>query len=259
MPDKDIFPVISGIFEGIKTIHAAGFAHRDIKPDNILFVNGVPKLADLGLLSSLSMTMTTLAGTFEFIPPEIRSADDFFSHDNISRQKCDLYAFGKVIYCIVTGRDALSFPSIPKDISRSLPVKYCLRLSWQLCSHEPAKRLDDLANTEKALSVIEKKLLFGENWLDKLCYLFQQSQQNDKSILSDLPRIKIKTRTWALVLAIMSSYLVITNLLSEEHIYMVLRENTGWALFLVFFFWLLCYVILDIAGKLAAYVFRKHK
>ena len=259
LPDKDIFSIISGIFEGIKTIHAAGFAHRDIKPDNILFVNGVPKLADLGLLSSLSMTMTALAGTFEFIPPEIRSADDFFSHDNISRQKCDLYAFGKVVYCIVTGRDALSFPSIPEDISRSLPVKYCLRLSWQLCSHEPAKRQDNLANVEKALSIIENKLLFGENWLDKLCYLFQQSQKNDKSFLNELLGIKIKPRTWALIFAIISSYMVITNLISEEHIYTALREQTGWILFLVFFFWLLCYVILDIVGRLAEYVFHKPK
>ena len=32
--------------------------HHDIKPDNILFVKGVPKLADIGLISSLSATMS---------------------------------------------------------------------------------------------------------------------------------------------------------------------------------------------------------
>jgi len=272
LPDKDIFPVVTGIFAGIKTIHAAGFAHRDIKPDNILFVNGVPKLADLGLLSSLSMTMSALAGTFEFIPPEIRSSDDFSTHDNISRQKCDLYAFGKVIYCIITGRDALSYPSLPENISHSLPVKYCLRLSWQLCSSDAAKRLDSLVNTEKALSGIEHKLLFGENWLDKFCYLLQQSQQNDRSILTDLRSIRL--RTWTLVLAILTilllretipeyeirDYLILLSLLitGNQSPDVFLINRTISSVSFILFFWLVYYLAFDIAVKLVR-LFRKRK
>ena len=34
----------------LKTLHDAGLIHRDIKPSNIIFVNGAPKLADIGLL-----------------------------------------------------------------------------------------------------------------------------------------------------------------------------------------------------------------
>ena len=97
LPQSDLLRILSGIFEGIKLIHEAGFTHRDIKPDNILFVNGVPKLADIGLLSSLANTVTLLAGTLEFIPPEERSGDSLESSDKLSRQRNDLYAFGKVI------------------------------------------------------------------------------------------------------------------------------------------------------------------
>ena len=32
-------------------LHARGLVHRDIKPSNVIFVNGVPKLADIGLVS----------------------------------------------------------------------------------------------------------------------------------------------------------------------------------------------------------------
>lgn len=248
LPDNDIFPVVSGIYEGIKTIHNAGFAHCDIKPDNILFVNGIPKLADMGLLSSLSMTMSALAGTFEFIPPEIRSSDNFSSHDNISRQKCDLYAFGKVVYCIITGRDALCFPSIPENLSCSLPVKYFLRFSWQLCSNAPAKRLVSPANTDKALSAIKQKLLFGETWLDKFRYALQLSQQNDPGAVKDFQ--SIKPGIWTFFLALVTPALVIRIIPEDQLFSMNTAESITCLTLSLTLLWLLYYAIFDIAVKL---------
>lgn len=102
LPQGELSGILSGVFNGIKLIHDAGFAHRDIKPDNILFVKGVPKLADIGLISALSNSMTQLVGTLDFIPPEERGVDSMESSDRISRQRNDLYAFGKVVYCSVT-------------------------------------------------------------------------------------------------------------------------------------------------------------
>ena len=32
----------------LASLHACGLVHRDIKPSNIVFVGGVPKLADVG-------------------------------------------------------------------------------------------------------------------------------------------------------------------------------------------------------------------
>ena len=141
LPQTDIFRILSGIFSGIKMIHDAGFAHRDIKPDNILFVKGIPKLGDIGLMSSLTTSMTQIAGTLDFLPPEIRTADGSDSSDRESRQRNDLYAFGKVIYCAVTGQNPHACPTIPAELPLTLPLKFFLRLSFQLCYRDTARRM----------------------------------------------------------------------------------------------------------------------
>ena len=197
LPQADMLRILSGIFDGIKLIHNAGFTHRDIKPDNILFVKGVPKLADIGLLSSLSNSMTQLAGTLDFIPPEERGAASFESSDKLSRQRNDLYAFGKVVYCAVTGMSPHEYPTVPKDLPLSLPLKYFLRLAFQLCSKDPVKRLNSIEDLNRDFSDIERKLLYGETLLDKLKYGTKQFVTALKSaFFSSLRFIK---RYWYLV------------------------------------------------------------
>ena len=41
----------------LEALHARGLAHRDIKPANIIFIDGVPKLADIGLVAASRTTI----------------------------------------------------------------------------------------------------------------------------------------------------------------------------------------------------------
>ena len=170
LPPETLQAVLKEIFNGIKVIHQAGFAHRDIKPDNIIFVHGKPRIGDIGLISALSATMSQLAGTLEFLPPELRSSDSPDQVDRKSRQGSDLYAFGKVVYCAVTGEEPQKWPAIPCGIPLSLPLKFYLRLSMQLCDRNPARRLHSLDELEHEMGEIERKLLFGETFRDKIIY-----------------------------------------------------------------------------------------
>jgi eukaryotic-like serine/threonine-protein kinase len=53
----------------LEHLHTSGLVHRDIKPSNIIFVDGVPKLADIGLVADTSEAKS-FVGTVGFIPPE---------------------------------------------------------------------------------------------------------------------------------------------------------------------------------------------
>ena len=189
LPQADLLRILTGVFQGIKLIHEAGFTHRDIKPDNILFVKGVPKLADIGLFSSLSATMTQLAGTLDFIPPEERSADTPLHTDRKSRQQNDLYAFGKVIYCAVTGISPQEYPTLPKNLPLTQPLKFFFRLAFSLCSKDPEVRLVSLDELEREFHSIRRKLLYGETVADQIQYWLKYGSTHVKSHFYTLARL----------------------------------------------------------------------
>jgi serine/threonine protein kinase len=79
--------------------------HRDIKPQNIIFVDGHPKLADVGLTAEIRPPdqERTFVGTPGYMPPPPEMPGTVQS---------DLYALGMVLYVLSTGRNAAYFPEI---------------------------------------------------------------------------------------------------------------------------------------------------
>jgi WD40 repeat protein/serine/threonine protein kinase len=86
-------------------LHQNGLVHRDIKPSNIIYVNGLPKLADIGLVCGFDATQS-FVGTLGFAAPEWPGTP-----------QADIYSLGKVLYEAATGRDRQDFPELPSRIS----------------------------------------------------------------------------------------------------------------------------------------------
>lgn len=87
------------------TLHGRGVLHRDVKPDNILWIDGAAKLGDIGLVAADGSTV--LAGTPGFLPPEVLAGvREYEARD-------DFYALGKAIYCALSGRPVEEYPSFP--------------------------------------------------------------------------------------------------------------------------------------------------
>jgi serine/threonine protein kinase/WD40 repeat protein len=88
----------------LEYLHQQGLVHRDIKPSNVIFVNGTPKLADVGLVAEAS-SGGSLVGTVGYMPPE-----------GPGTAQADIYSLGKVIYELSTGKDRENWPNPVTDL-----------------------------------------------------------------------------------------------------------------------------------------------
>src|SRR4026209_911535 len=115
----------------LQHLHAHSLIHRDIKPSNIIFVDGVPKLADIGLVTDVGASISYV-GTEGFLPPE----------GPISKQ-ADLYSLGKVLYEMSTGQDRLEFPELPTflgDAGEKEGLRELNLVFLKACQNDPQRR-----------------------------------------------------------------------------------------------------------------------
>lgn len=147
----------------LKHLHGNGLVHRDIKPSNIIFVNGIPKLADIGLVTESEATIAYVG------------AQGFMAPEGPGRPRGDLYSLGKVIYEMCTGCDRMSFPALPENFGDWLDreqVNELLAVSLKACEPDPAKRhtsaealLADLVMVQAGKSVRRlRRLELGKRW-----------------------------------------------------------------------------------------------
>ncbi len=128
----DCLPIFVSLTSALAHLHDHGLVHRDIKPTNIIFVSGVAKLADIGLVAEIGAARS-FVGTEGFIAPE-----------GPGSVASDIFALGKVIYEAATGRDRSEFPSLPiksaTDLDKDPGLPELNAIILRACAPSPAER-----------------------------------------------------------------------------------------------------------------------
>jgi serine/threonine protein kinase/nucleoside-diphosphate-sugar epimerase len=138
--------VVRGLLVALRAVHAAGFVHADIKPNQVLLRNGdpsgvlLPVLCDFGLarpLSRESAGAPSAPGSDFHAPEEFRST-----------ARGDLYSLGCLLFYLVTGTEPHSHPPDLSRVGSGWTVAFLARLLQR-------SGADSFRSAEEALAALD--------------------------------------------------------------------------------------------------------
>jgi serine/threonine-protein kinase len=149
---------------GLSGLHRIGYAHADIKPNNILLTRDGVKLIDFGQSCPLGHTKERIQGTPDYMAPEqvLRQPID---------QRTDVFNLGATMYWVLTGKwfrtlmsaaptgakkievDARSGVQPPHVIDPQIPVPLSQTV-MDCCQNDKNKRPWDMAQVTSRLEAV---------------------------------------------------------------------------------------------------------
>ena len=178
---RKLLDIAVQIADGMAAAHAAGFTHRDLKPDNVLVTGpqtsqpGRVKILDFGLAkragtidqSEATQTIAavtnpgTVLGTVSYMSPEQARGEEVDA-------RSDQFSFGLIVYELAAGKRAFVRPStaetmaaIIRDEAEPLPPSVPAPLRWvveRCLAKDPAERYDSTRDLYRELKLARERL-----------------------------------------------------------------------------------------------------
>jgi hypothetical protein len=154
LPVRECVEIGLVLAEALDFLHRQGLTHRDIKPSNIIFVNGRPKLADVGLTAVLLLPdqVRTWVGTPGYMPPPPEPP---------GTQQADIFGLGMVLYVIYTGHKPNLFPTVSTTLLEGTKQSDFVQLNaiiLKACHPDPLQRFSSAGQLHAALLQVQKDL-----------------------------------------------------------------------------------------------------
>ena len=121
LTEEESKSIIKQILSAIAHCHSHKYAHRDIKLDNIMFVNqnqdSQIKLIDFGFATKIKQChfFQEIMGSPIYMSPQMLSNHNF-------NEKCDIWSLGIILYYILTCRfpyKSTTFTELKEEVSNS--------------------------------------------------------------------------------------------------------------------------------------------
>jgi serine/threonine protein kinase len=147
LPAARVLEIGLALSEALAHLHQHGLVHRDVKPSNVIFVNGRPKLADIGLVTDAS-DQCSIVGTEGYLPPE-----------GPGTPQADIFALGKVLYEAATGMDRRRFAELPEDLHQWPEHRAVIELNeivLRACVRDPAARYSTCEEMREELALLQR-------------------------------------------------------------------------------------------------------
>src|SRR6516225_3338791 len=175
IPVEEALRIATQIADALEAAHERGIVHRDLKPSNIkLRPDGVVKVLDFGIAKALDPRATTGPGPVALTTPAMTEAGFVLgtaaymspeqARGKAVDRRTDIWAFGCVLYEMLTGQSAFGGEDVTSTIARVLEVGANLsalptgvppavRRTLELCLEKDVrKRIADMRDVKLALA-----------------------------------------------------------------------------------------------------------
>ncbi len=178
---RKLLDLVVQVADGLAAAHAAGFTHRDLKPDNVLVTGpqsphpGRVKILDFGLAKQAASTPTsdiaqttapltnpgTVLGTVSYMSPEQARGGNVDA-------RSDQFSFGLIVYELTAGKRAFgrssaaeTMTAIIREDAEPLSPSVPAPLRWvveRCLAKDPAERYDSTRDLYRELKAARDRL-----------------------------------------------------------------------------------------------------
>ncbi|KAK2979924.1 hypothetical protein RJ640_002185 [Escallonia rubra] len=167
------------MLNGLHHIHEGGYVHCDIKPGNVLLVDGAAKIADLGLAKKIgerNQKRSGLRGTTMYMAPGAVAEGDYGA-------KGDIWALGCTVLQLLTGKPPWDF----KEKADDWNVLYRIGFSDKLPEITRSGMSEEAIDFLRKCLVRDPRLRWSSDMLMKHAFVTSSGKASAKKIARKAP------------------------------------------------------------------------